>query len=101
MKEDEADDDEGLTTYPYDRLKTSSTDVPQEIDVTKREVCMHARISGFYFFVMCLSKMLDNVGVQTYLSSEDFKAKFGMSKSAFYKLPKWKQNKIKTNLELF
>lgn len=49
MKEDEGegDDDEGLTTYPYDRLKTSATDTPQEIDVTKREVCMHF---GFLFF---------------------------------------------------
>ncbi|KAL1534058.1 Villin-4 [Salvia divinorum] len=72
-KEDEADD-EGLTTHPYDRLRTNSTDPAPDIDATKREA---------------------------YLSAEDFKSKFGMSKSAFYKLPKWKQNKIKTALELF
>lgn len=39
--------------------------------------------------------------MQTYLSSEEFKTKFGMSKDAFYKLPKWKQNKLKMSLHLF
>ncbi|XP_042055271.1 villin-4-like [Salvia splendens] len=73
-QEDEADDDEGLTTHPYERLITDSTDPAPDIDVTKREA---------------------------YLSSEDFKAKFGMNKSAFYRFPKWKQDKIKTALELF
>ena len=37
-KEDEAEDEEGLTTYPYERLKTTSEDPVIEIDVTKREV---------------------------------------------------------------
>ncbi|XP_041997138.1 villin-4-like [Salvia splendens] len=72
-KEDEGED-EGLTTHPYDRLRTNSTDPAPDIDATKREA---------------------------YLSAEDFKSKFGMSKSDFYKFPKWKQNKIKTALELF
>ncbi|KAF3452761.1 hypothetical protein FNV43_RR03194 [Rhamnella rubrinervis] len=74
VKEGEAEDEEGLPIYPYDRLKTTSTDPVSEIDVTKRE---------------------------TYLSSEEFKQKFGMSKEAFYKLPKWKQNKLKMALQLF
>lgn len=39
VKEGEADDDEGLPTYPYERLKTSSSDPIEDIDVTKREVC--------------------------------------------------------------
>ncbi|KAH6772256.1 villin 4 [Perilla frutescens var. frutescens] len=68
VKENEAEDEEGLTVYPYERLKTTSTDPVADIDVTKRE---------------------------TYLSSAEFKEKFGMSKDAFYKLPKWKQNKLK------
>lgn len=38
VKEGEAEDDEGLPIYPYDRLKTTSTDAVSEIDVTKREV---------------------------------------------------------------
>ncbi|KAL5549272.1 hypothetical protein UlMin_004503 [Ulmus minor] len=74
VKESEAEDDEGLPIYPYDRLKTTSTDPITEIDVTKRE---------------------------TYLSSEEFREKFGMTKDAFYKLPKWKQNKQKMALQLF
>ncbi|XP_022997656.1 villin-4-like isoform X1 [Cucurbita maxima] len=74
VKEGEAEDDEGLAIYPYDRLKTTSTDPISDIDVTRRE---------------------------TYLSSEEFRAKFGMTKEAFYKLPKWKQNKHKMALQLF
>ncbi|KAL9260619.1 Villin-4-like protein [Drosera capensis] len=70
-KEGEVEDDEGLTVYPYERLITTSADPVSDIDVTKRE---------------------------TYLSSTDFKAKFGMTKDAFYKLPKWKQNKLKMAL---
>lgn len=37
-KENEAEDEEGLVIYPYERLKTTSTDPVTEIDVTKREV---------------------------------------------------------------
>ncbi|XP_027066759.1 villin-4-like [Coffea arabica] len=74
MKEGEAEDEEGLPTYPYERLKIGSSDPITEIDVTKRE---------------------------TYLSSEEFKEKLGMAKAAFYKLPKWKQNKLKMALQLF
>ncbi|GER52596.1 villin [Striga asiatica] len=74
VKEDEVEDDEGLPIYPYEHLITSSTDPIEDIDVTKRE---------------------------TYLSVEEFKEKFGMTKSAFNKLPKWKQNKMKISLQLF
>ncbi|XP_059459862.1 villin-4-like [Corylus avellana] len=74
VKEGEAEDEEGLPIFPYERLKIISTDPVSEIDVTKRE---------------------------TYLSSEEFREKFGMKKEAFYKLPKWKQNKLKMALQLF
>ncbi|KAH9805828.1 Villin-4 [Citrus sinensis] len=74
VKEGEAEDEEGVPIYPYERLKITSTDPITEIDVTKRE---------------------------TYLSSEEFREKFGMKKDAFYKLPKWKQNKLKMALQLF
>ncbi|OAY85038.1 Villin-4 [Ananas comosus] len=74
VKEGEPEDDEGLPIYPYERLKTNSPDPVKEIDVTKRE---------------------------TYLSSADFKGKFGMTKEAFSKLPKWKQNRLKLALQLF
>ncbi|XP_057978929.1 villin-4-like [Malania oleifera] len=74
VKEDEAEDEEGLPIYPYERLKISSNDPITEIDVTKREV---------------------------YLSPEEFRQKFAMTKDAFHKLPKWKQNKLKMALQLF
>ncbi|XVE71856.1 hypothetical protein DITRI_Ditri10aG0185400 [Diplodiscus trichospermus] len=38
VKEGEAEDEEGLPIYPYERLKITSTDPVSEIDVTKREV---------------------------------------------------------------
>lgn len=37
-KDSEAEADEGVTIYPYDRLTTSSTNPAPDIDVTKREV---------------------------------------------------------------
>ncbi|ONI27342.1 hypothetical protein PRUPE_1G081400 [Prunus persica] len=73
VKEGEAED-EGLPVYPYEHLKTTSSDPITDIDVTKREI---------------------------YLSSEEFRENFGMAKDAFYKLPKWKQNKLKMALYLF
>ncbi|KAJ7955811.1 villin 4 [Quillaja saponaria] len=75
VKEGEAEDEEGLPIYPYERLTTTSEDpVLENIDVTKRE---------------------------TYLSSEEFREKFGMTKDAFNKLPRWKQSKLKMALKLF
>ncbi|CAL9082850.1 unnamed protein product [Musa acuminata var. zebrina] len=72
-KEGEAED-EGLPIFPYERLKTTSTNPVTDIDITKRE---------------------------TYLSSAEFKEKFGMTKESFYKLAKWKQNRLKMALQLF
>ncbi|XP_004296465.1 PREDICTED: villin-4 isoform X2 [Fragaria vesca subsp. vesca] len=73
VKEGEAED-EGLPVHPYQRVKTTSTDPVADIDVTKREI---------------------------YLSSEEFREHLGMAKDAFYKLPKWKQNKLKMAVQLF
>ncbi|XP_010928694.1 villin-3 isoform X1 [Elaeis guineensis] len=70
----ETEDERGLPIFPYERLKTSSIDPVTEIDVTKREA---------------------------YLSAAEFKEKFGMTKEAFYKLPKWRQSRHKMALQLF
>ncbi|OIW09546.1 hypothetical protein TanjilG_30865 [Lupinus angustifolius] len=67
-------DDEKLLIYPYERLRMVSPNPATGIDLTRREA---------------------------YLSNEEFREKFGMSKPAFYKLPKWKQNKLKMSLDLF
>ncbi|KAL5164531.1 Villin-1 [Glycine soja] len=61
-------DGENTAIYPYERLRVVSANPVTGIDLTKREV---------------------------YLSNEEFREKFGMPKSAFYKLPRWKQNKLK------
>uniref|UniRef100_A0A7N0VI90 HP domain-containing protein n=1 Tax=Kalanchoe fedtschenkoi TaxID=63787 RepID=A0A7N0VI90_KALFE len=73
-EEPEVADEEGLTIYPYERLTTTSLNPVSDIDVVKRE---------------------------SYLSSAEFKEKFAMAKGDFYKLPKWKQNKLKMALQLF
>ncbi|KAK4760176.1 hypothetical protein SAY87_023307 [Trapa incisa] len=74
VKVGEAEDEEVLTLHPYERLTTTSTNPVTDIDVSKREA---------------------------YLSAGEFKEKFGMTKDAFYKLPKWKQTKLKIALQLF
>ncbi|RLM73340.1 hypothetical protein C2845_PM15G21000 [Panicum miliaceum] len=72
--ENDTEDDEGRTIYPYERLTTRAEDPVPDIDVTKRE---------------------------SYLSSAEFREKFSMTRAAFYKLPKWKQNKLKSGVQLF
>ncbi|XP_056847544.1 villin-5-like [Raphanus sativus] len=74
-EEEEAEKEESnLPTFPYERLKTDSEDPPSDIDLTRREA---------------------------YMTSAEFKEKFEMTNSEFYKLPKWKQNKLKMALHLF
>jgi len=43
--ENETEDDEGRTIYPYERLTTRAEDPVPDIDVTKREVCNPSSIS--------------------------------------------------------
>ncbi|KAH0896529.1 hypothetical protein HID58_046097 [Brassica napus] len=44
---------------------------------------------------------LESFYFQAYMSSAEFKEKLEMTKSEFYKLPKWKQNKLKMAVHLF
>ncbi|TXG46477.1 hypothetical protein EZV62_028024 [Acer yangbiense] len=60
--------------FSFERLQVNSKDPAKDIDAAKREA---------------------------YLSEEEFQEKFGMTKQAFYKLAKWKQNKLKLALNLF
>ncbi|KAF3551997.1 hypothetical protein DY000_02001200 [Brassica cretica] len=71
---EEAEEESNLPTFPYERLTTESEDPVPDIDLTRREA---------------------------YLTAAEFKEKFEMTKSEFYKLPKWKQNKLKTAVQLF
>ncbi|XP_073114819.1 villin-1 [Elaeis guineensis] len=71
---EENDTDDVLEKLPYELLKVPSSMPITGIDVTRREA---------------------------YLSAKEFQEKFGMSKKAFYQLPKWRQNKLKLSLGLF
>jgi hypothetical protein len=46
----------------------------------------------FFFFFL---------NIQFYLSDEEFQTIFGITKEAFYKLPKWKQDMHKRKFDLF
>ncbi|NXS67271.1 VILI protein, partial [Pandion haliaetus] len=64
-----------LETFPLDVLvNTSAEDLPRGVDPSRKEY---------------------------YLSDQDFQAVFGMSHSAFGKLPLWKQQKLKKDKGLF
>ncbi|KAA3466676.1 villin-2-like [Gossypium australe] len=75
--ETNGDNSEPITqscTYSYDQLKSKSENPVTGIDFKRRE---------------------------TYLSDEEFETVFGMPKEAFYKLPKWKQDLLKKEVDLF
>lgn len=73
--EDGGDEGEEITEFfSYDRLKSTSTDPALKINIKRKEA---------------------------YLSPEDFEKLFGMSRSQFYEMPKWKQDQRKRNLQLF
>ncbi|XP_039027982.1 villin-2-like [Hibiscus syriacus] len=61
-------------TYSYDQLKSKSENPAPGIDLKRREI---------------------------YLADEEFETIFGMTKEAFYKLPKWKQDSKKKEVDLF
>ncbi|CAL9234875.1 unnamed protein product [Arabidopsis halleri] len=61
-------------TYSYKQLRVDSQEPVSNIDATRREA---------------------------YLTEKEFEERFGMAKSEFYALPKWKQNKLKISLHLF
>nr|GME12574.1 villin-1 isoform X1 [Ipomoea batatas] len=66
--------DANLPKYPYEQLTVVSKNPATDIDITRREA---------------------------HLSDEEFQEKFGMARSSFYGLPRWKQNKLKMILHLF
>nr|2RJV_A Chain A, Villin-1 [unidentified]2RJW_A Chain A, Villin-1 [Gallus gallus]2RJW_B Chain B, Villin-1 [Gallus gallus] len=64
-----------LETFPLDVLvNTAAEDLPRGVDPSRKE---------------------------NYLSDEDFKAVFGMTRSAFANLPLWKQQNLKKEKGLF
>ncbi|KAJ4978165.1 hypothetical protein NE237_008945 [Protea cynaroides] len=67
-------DENGSGTYSYDQLSTKSAVPVRGIDLKRREF---------------------------YLSDEEFQTVLGMTKEAFYRLPKWKQDVQKKKVFLF
>ncbi|XP_011048056.1 PREDICTED: villin-3-like isoform X1 [Populus euphratica] len=68
------DDGNSQSTFSYDQLKAHSDNPVKGIDFKRREA---------------------------YLSDEEFQAVFGVTKEAFYKMPKWKQDMQKKKFDLF
>uniref|UniRef100_A0A2P2MLP7 HP domain-containing protein n=1 Tax=Rhizophora mucronata TaxID=61149 RepID=A0A2P2MLP7_RHIMU len=73
-QQDENASGSSQSTFSYDRLKAHSENPVTGIDFKRREA---------------------------YLSEEEFQTVFGLTKEAFYKLPRWKQDMQKKKLDLF
>ncbi|KAL2535054.1 Villin-2 [Abeliophyllum distichum] len=74
MEQDENGTESSQTTFCYEQLKAKSDHPVTGIDFKRREA---------------------------YLSDDEFEAVLGMTKEAFYKLPKWKQDMQKRKVDLF
>ncbi|KAL1555334.1 Villin-3 [Salvia divinorum] len=72
--QDENGSESAQSTFSYDQLKAKSDNPVTGIDFKRREA---------------------------YLSDEEFVSVMGMTKDAFYKLPKWKQDMNKKKVDLF
>ncbi|QCD97413.1 gelsolin [Vigna unguiculata] len=68
------DSENNQNVFTYEQLKTKSGSVVSGIDLKRREA---------------------------YLSDKEFETVFGMSKEAFTKLPRWKQDMLKRKVDLF
>ncbi|KAI3472199.1 hypothetical protein Pfo_029687 [Paulownia fortunei] len=74
IDQDENGSESSQSTFSYEQLKAKSDNPVTGIDFKRREA---------------------------YLSDEEFKSVLGMTKDAFYKLPKWKQDMLKRKVDLF
>ncbi|XP_020211398.1 villin-3 isoform X1 [Cajanus cajan] len=72
--QDGNDSENSQNFFSYEQLKTKSGSVVSGIDLKRREA---------------------------YLSDKEFESVFGMSKEAFSKLPRWKQDMLKRKVDLF
>ncbi|KAI8562275.1 hypothetical protein RHMOL_Rhmol03G0022600 [Rhododendron molle] len=73
-EQDENGSETNQSTFSYEQLKAHSENPVTGIDFKRREA---------------------------YLSDEEFQTVFGVTKEAFYKLPKWKQDMHKKKFDLF
>ncbi|KAL8208538.1 hypothetical protein R6Q57_007950 [Mikania cordata] len=73
-EENECEGVDSQSTFSYEQLRAKSENPVKGIDFKRREA---------------------------YLSAEEFEAVLGMTKDAFYKIPKWKQDMMKKKVDLF
>ncbi|KAJ0560391.1 putative villin headpiece, villin/Gelsolin, ADF-H/Gelsolin-like domain superfamily [Helianthus annuus] len=73
-EENECESVDSQSTFSYEQLRAKSENPVKGIDFKRREA---------------------------YLSAEEFEAVLGMTKEAFYKIPKWKQDMMKKKVDLF
>lgn len=93
-----------LSTFSYDQLKSKSENPVTGIDFKRREVS-HIKsiniINSIKLSFQVIFNVYRHMVCQAYLSDEEFETVFGMTKEAFYKLPKWKQDMQKKKVYLF
>lgn len=91
------EDGSGITTiFCYEQLKTKSENPVEGINYKRREVATCCMFHAFKTLIK-----YHNFLSQAYLSDEEFERVLGMTKEAFYKLPKWKQDMNKKKADLF
>ncbi|KAE8684878.1 Villin-3 [Hibiscus syriacus] len=88
-------------TYSYDQLKSKSENPVTRIDFKRREVRPTIDVLKFTGSNRIGVLTLLYMTCQAYLSAEEFETVFGMTKEAFSKMPKWKQDSKKKEVDLF
>lgn len=101
-EQDENGGETSISTFSYDQLKAKSDNPVTGIDFKRREVCPYwVLLFHFKEVLDWYSNIFLQLVFQAYLSDEEFQTIFGMTKEAFYKLPKWKQDMQKKKVDLF
>jgi hypothetical protein len=101
-EQEENDDGNGQSTFSYDQLKAHSDNPVKGIDFKRREVGPILKfVTSLEFVIRIGIQVFLCLNFQAYLSDEEFQTVFGVTKEAFYKMPKWKQDMQKKKFDLF
>ncbi|KAF9664747.1 hypothetical protein SADUNF_Sadunf16G0050200 [Salix dunnii] len=95
-EQEEIDDGNSQSTFCYDQLKAHSDNPVKGIDFKRREVGPFLDVA-----FCCYWSLFSGLVFRAYLSDEEFQTIFGVTKEAFYKMPKWKQDMQKKKFDLF
>ncbi|KAG6769188.1 hypothetical protein POTOM_024805 [Populus tomentosa] len=101
-EQEENDDGNSQSTFSYDQLKARSDNPVKGIDFKRREVGPILKfVTSIEFIIRIGIQAFLCLNFQAYLSDEEFQTVFGVTKEAFYKMPKWKQDMQKKKFDLF